>query len=169
MAVVHWDPTRDVSLLQGDMNRLFERFFGPANGETRTQRWVPAMDVVEEQDHYILRTDLPGMDQDDITVEIHDRQLTISGERAFESKPENDGGYVRLERSFGTFQRTLNLPEGVDPDAIAATFERGVLELRIPKPVAARPRRIQIGGERTEIEADSSEARRSLKERVLSK
>ncbi len=146
MALVQWDNTHDLSLLQGDMNRLFERFFGPATSTTRParDRWAPAMDVVEEGDTFVLRADLPGVDRDDVTIDVQDRTLTISGERSHALQPEHDGGYVRLERAFGRFERTLTLPRGVDLDAIDASFDRGVLELRIPKPAEARPRRIEI-------------------------
>lgn len=159
MAIVQWDPTREVSLLQGDMNRLFERFFGPATGvDARSQRWVPPMDVMEEGDQYVLRIDLPGVAEHDLTIEVQDRQLTIAGERSFSPEPQHDGGYVRLERSYGSFQRSLTLPEGVDGDAIDATYEHGVLELRIPKPVEAKPRRIAISRSDTaeEVTADAS-------------
>jgi HSP20 family protein len=161
MAIVQWDPSRDLSLLQGDMNRLFERFFGPAS-EARPQRWVPPMDVTEEGEHYVLRADLPGMTEDDLDIAVQDRQLTISGERTYQHKPEHDGGYVRLERAYGKFQRTLTLPDGIDADAIEASFNNGELELRIPKPVEAKPRRIKIG-------ASDDESKRSIKERMLSK
>lgn len=144
MAIVTWDPTRDLSLLQGDMNRLFERFFGGAAPDSKSQRWMPSMDVSEEGEHFVLRADLPGLDQNDVSIEVQDRTLSISGERRYERKPEDDGGYYRLERSYGRFERSLTLPDGVDTDAIQASFDKGVLELRIPKPVEAKPRRIEI-------------------------
>ena len=159
MAIVTWDPTRDLSLLQGDMNRLFERFFGAPSTEARTQRWMPAMDVAEEGEHFVLRLDLPGMAREDVTIELDERALRISGERRFVRKPEHDGGFVRLERPHGRFEREITIPEGVDADAIEATFEHGVLELRVPKPVAVQPRRIEIGGgtSRRVVEAEASE------------
>lgn len=171
MAIVHWDPSRDLSLLQGDMNRLFERFFAPA-AETPRQRWVPAMDVVEEGDHYVLRADLPGMSEHDLSIEVQDRTLTIGGERAYQPKPEHDGGFVRLERSYGKFQRSLTLPDGVEADAITASFGNGVLELRIPKPAEAKPRRIEIGtnsADAIEATATDETGKRSIKNRVLGK
>ena len=156
MAIVQWDPTRELSVLQGDMNRLFERFFGEGTSPgSRAQRWVPAMDVVEEGDSFVLRADLPGIAEDDLTIELQDNQLTIAGERRFEPRPQHDGGYVRLERAYGSFQRTLSLPEGVDADAIEAEFEHGVLELRIPKPAAPTARRVQIGTSRRQVEAEA--------------
>ncbi|MCW2950349.1 MAG: Hsp20/alpha crystallin family protein [Thermoleophilia bacterium] len=155
MAIVTWDPTRDLSLLQGDVNRLFERFFGGSTGESSSQqRWTPAMDVAEEGDEFVLRADLPGLKQDDVSIEVQERTLRISGERRFAPKPEHDGGMFRLERAYGRFERTITLPEGVDADAIHASFENGVLELHVPKPVEAKPRRIEIGDARQrEVEA----------------
>jgi HSP20 family protein len=171
MAIVHWDATRDFSLLQGDMNRLFERFVATQSDPPPRQRWTPAMDVSEEGDAFVLRADLPGMSESDISIEMHDRTLTIEGERRYERKPEHDGGFVRLERSYGKFQRNLTLPDGVEADAIDASFEHGVLELRIPKPVEAQPRRIEIGtrAARDVVEGEdaSSDDRRSRRNRVL--
>ncbi len=144
MAIVTWDPTRDVSLLQGDVNRLFERFFGDSDTQARPRRWTPPMDIAEAGDEYLLRLDLPGMDERNVQIEVQDRTLRIAGERRFERQPEHDGGFTRLERSFGSFERNLTLPEGVDAAAITATFDKGVLELHVPKPVEAQPRRIEI-------------------------
>lgn len=128
-----------------------------ANGALR--RWMPAMDLIEAHEHYVLRADLPGMGEDDVRIELEGDRLTIAGERKAEHTERKDG-YVRVERSFGTFQRTVALPEGVDADAITATFDRGVLEVRIPKPEQRRPRRvaIQVGGDRPAIEGTASDA-----------
>lgn len=172
MAIVHWDPARELSLLQGDMNRLFERYFSPSSDATK-QRWMPAIDIAEEGEHYVLRADLPGMTERDVAIEVQDRTLTISGERRFERKPEHDGGYVRMERGYGAFERSLTLPEGIDASAITANFEHGVLEVVIPKPAEAKPHRVQIGtGAVRAVEAgagaDDAKGKRSLKERVLS-
>ncbi|MCW2928808.1 MAG: Hsp20/alpha crystallin family protein [Thermoleophilia bacterium] len=177
MAIVQWDPTRDLSLLQGDMNRLFGRFLGEAQGSAGgAQRWVPAMDVTEADDHFVLHADLPGMDPDDVTIEVQERTLRIAGERCVGRRLDSSGGSARLERAFGRFERQLTLPAGVDADGIQASFDRGVLELRIPKPVAATPRRIQIGtpsattsDDEHAVEAAESDrpAKRSIKDRVL--
>src|SRR5919197_4510569 len=119
------------------MNRLFSHFFdapGGNGGETRMlRRWVPAMDLVETDDHFVLRADLPGLSEDDVSIELEDRVLTVSGERKAEHKDRQEG-YYRVERAFGSFARSLTLPEGVDPHAVQASFDRGVLEVRIPKP-----------------------------------
>jgi HSP20 family protein len=144
MALVRWDPIRELDSLQGDMNRLFDRFFEGrvANGTAR--RWIPAMDLVETEDHLVLRGDLPGMSEDDIDIEIKDNVLTVSGERKAESEEKGEG-YHRVERAFGGFSRSLTLPQGVDADQIKAEFDKGVLQVTIPKPADAKPTRVQIG------------------------
>jgi HSP20 family protein len=134
--------------MQNEMNRLFNTFFdspspSTGGGQGATRRWIPAMDVVEAGDHFVLRADLPGLSENDVKVELEDNVLTVSGER--KSKHEQEGeGYYRVERSFGSFSRSLTLPEGVDADGIQASFDNGVLELRIPKPEQAKPRKVQI-------------------------
>ena len=146
MALVRWDPIRELDSLQGDMNRLFDRFFEggrTANGST-ARRWIPAMDLVETEDHLVLRGDLPGMTEDDVDIEIKDNVLTVSGERKSESEDKREG-YHRVERSFGSFSRSLTLPHGIDPERVDAKFENGVLEVQIPKPAEAKPTRVQIG------------------------
>jgi HSP20 family protein len=160
MAIVRWEPLREFSTLQNEMNRLFNTVFdSPAptgNGGT-LRRWLPAMDLVESGDHFVLRADLPGLGESDVNIEVEDRVLTISGERKAEHESDKEG-YHRIERAFGAFSRSLTLPEGVDADAVQATFDRGVLEVRIPKPEERKPRKIAIGVGNTPktIEADAS-------------
>ena len=157
MTIVRWEPLRELSSLQHEMNRLFNTVFdapnGTGNGHAAARRWVPAMDLVETAEHFVLRADLPGMDEEDVKIELEDNVLTVSGDRKLAhrtaegvgSNESNQEGYYRVERSFGSFQRSLTLPKGVDADAVAAHFDRGVLEVRIPKPAAVKPRRISIG------------------------
>jgi HSP20 family protein len=142
MALVRWEPARELSTLQGEMNRLFSAFFEGGDQEA-ARRWAPAMDLVESENHLILRADLPGVSEDDVHIEVRDSVLTISGERKTESTEERNG-YYRMERAFGHFARSLTLPEGVDADGIAASFDKGVLEVKIPKPEERKPRRIAI-------------------------
>lgn len=164
MALIRWEPAREISSLQQEMNRLFNSFFEPvasagsaANGVT-ARRWIPAMDLVETDDHFVLRADLPGMSQDDVDLSLEDNVLTVSGERKAEHEERREG-YYRVERASGAFSRSLTLPEGVDGDAITATFDKGVLEVRIPKPEERKPRKVQIqvGDEQPAIEASASE------------
>jgi HSP20 family protein len=140
------------------MNRLFGTFFdspttGTGNGGS-LRRWIPAMDLVEEADHFVLRADLPGVSEQDIKIELEGDVLTISGERKSEHEQRKEG-YVRVERASGRFSRSLTLPEGIDPESIKADYEGGVLEVRIPKPAERKPRRVAIGvgGRESVIEA----------------
>ena len=123
-----------------DVDRLFDAFFG---GERDARRWVPQMDLIEAEDHFVLKADLPGLSEGDVSIEVQDGTLTISGERTAEHEAHERGWY-RIERSFGSFSRSLTLPDGVDPDGIQAQFDRGVLEVRIPKPEERKPRRVEI-------------------------
>jgi len=148
MAIVRWEPTRELASLQHEVNRIFNAFFDTALGDGAAgeapRRWIPAMDLVERDDRFVLRVDLPGVPEEDVRVELDDRVLTIAGERK-SALERGDGGYRHLERAHGAFSRSLTLPEGVDPDAVTARFEHGVLEVEVPKPAARRPRRIAIG------------------------
>ena len=126
-----------------EFNRLFNTLLdSPQAGYG--QRWNPAMDLVESEGHFVLKADLPGLTQDDVSIEISDNTLTLSGERKAEHESREKGWY-RLERSSGRFSRSLSLPEGVDADAVTAEFDNGVLEVRIPKPEERKPRRVEIG------------------------
>lgn len=144
MALIRWEPAREINSLQGEVNRLFNMFFdSPANGTTTPRRWIPAMDLLEAENQFVLRADLPGLREEDVTIEVVDNVLTISGERKIDRDTERDG-YVRMERAFGTFSRSLTLPDGVAADAVSAAFENGVLEVRVPKPEQRQPRRVAI-------------------------
>jgi HSP20 family protein len=126
------------------MNRLFDGFFGGRAGNGQHRRWIPAMDLVETEDHLVLRADLPGLQEADVNIEIKDGVLTISGERRSEHEEKSEGFY-RVERAFGSFSRSLTLPQGINTDAVSADFDRGVLEVKIPKPEERKPTRVQIG------------------------
>jgi HSP20 family protein len=160
MALVRWEPARELSSLQSEMNRLFNTFFDtPTTGGngTAARRWVPSMDLVETDEHFVLRADLPGLSEEDVAIELEDNVLTVSGERKAEHEDKKEGFY-RMERSFGQFRRSLTLPDGVNADAIAATFDRGVLEVRIPKPEQRKPRKvaIQVGDRAAAIEGSET-------------
>lgn len=158
MAIVRWEPLREFATLQNEMNRLFGTVFdtptSQGNGGT-LRRWMPAMDLVETEDQFVLHADLPGLSEEDVNIEVEDRVLTISGERKATHESTKDG-YHRVERAFGTFSRSLTLPEGVNAEAVAASFDRGVLEVRIPKPEQRKPRKISIAPKT--IEAKSADA-----------
>jgi HSP20 family protein len=124
-----------------EIDRVFDAFFGQS--EQQARRWVPPMDLVEAENHFVLKADLPGLSEGDVNIEVQDGSLTISGERQTEQH-EQERGFYRIERAFGSFNRSLTLPDGIDPDGIEASFSNGVLEVRIPKPEERKPRRIEI-------------------------
>jgi HSP20 family protein len=122
------------------VDRLFDAFLG---GTGESGRWVPAIDLWEAEEQFVLKADLPGLSEDDVSIEVQDGTLTVTGERHEEDRKQGTG-WSRIERSFGKFSRTLTLPEGVDPESITAEFDSGVLEVRIPKPEERKPRRVEI-------------------------
>ena len=161
MALIRWEPVRELNTLQSEMNRLFNTMFDApgANGaRAGTSRWLPAMDLGETEEEFVLRADLPGLSEQDVNIELEDNVLTISGERKSEHEEKKEGLH-RVERAYGSFSRSLTLPEGVNPEAIKANFDRGVLEVRIPKPEERKPRKVEISvgsGEQRTIEGSAS-------------
>jgi HSP20 family protein len=147
------EPFRELTALQNEMSRMFG---GLIDGETRTnQSWVPAVDVWETGDELVYAFDLPGIPRDKISVEFDDGALTISGERERVDEARDDGFY-RYERRFGSFSRTVGLPQGVTEDDVKADYRDGVLEVKVAKPETPKPRRIQVGsGKDSAIEGTS--------------
>jgi HSP20 family protein len=140
--LVRWEPFRELAALQNEMSRYMN---GLLEGNGReTQSWVPTADVWETEDEVVYAFDLPGISENDISVELEDGALTITAERTREHTVE-DGKYFRFERRFGTFARTIGLPAGVSEDAVSAKHENGVLEVHVRKPEQPKPRKIQIG------------------------
>ena len=144
MALVRWEPFRELSALQNEMTRWMGLAGGatPANGQS--SNWLPAVDVWETEKELVLSFDLPGIPEENIAVELDDNVLTVSGERSRASEQATER-YYRFERRFGSFSRGVTLPPGVQEDAIVANYENGVLEIRVPKPEEPKPKRIQIG------------------------
>ncbi len=140
--LVRFDPFREVAALQNEMGRLLG-MYREGNGATE-RSWVPALDVWETEDAYVYAFDLPGVPEDKISVEFEDGVLTVSAERERTEQSQGDHFY-RYERRFGSFQRTLGLPQGVKDSDISASYANGVLELRVSKPEEVKPRKIQIG------------------------
>lgn len=146
--LVRFDPLREVAAMHTELSRLMNGLFeAPANGR-QTQSWVPTLDVWEEEDALVYAFDLPGIPKDDIAIEVEDGSLTVSATRERKQTVEGGGpegsGFHRFERRHGAFSRTVGLPQGVAEDAITAAYELGVLEIRVPKPEAPKPKRIQI-------------------------
>lgn len=141
--LVRWEPFRELAQLQGEMSRLFN---GLADGPSRSsQGWVPALDVWETKNELVYAFDLPGLSQDAISIEVQDDTLTVSGQREKTTKEEGDR-FFRFERRHGSFARAVGLPAGVDESKIQASYTNGVLEIHVPKPEEAKPRRIELNG-----------------------
>lgn len=160
MALIRWEPARELQSVQTEMNRLFNTLFegsAPSNAP-QSRRWIPAMDLVENEHDFVLRADLPGISEQDVKIELQDNTLTISGERKSEHE-ERKEGYYRLERASGSFARSLTLPEGIDPDGVKASFDKGVLEVHIPKPAVRKPQKIEISVSNAEKPQDTVEGK----------
>jgi HSP20 family protein len=142
MALVRFDPYPELTRLSDEMTRMFGRALGDVRGGS-PQSWTPALDVIDTPEAIVLKADLPGVSPEDVSIEFHEDTLTLTGERRFTDKVE-DGRYHRLERSYGRFSRSLTLPKDVKADEISATFEEGVLEVRVPKAEEVKPRRIPV-------------------------
>jgi HSP20 family protein len=147
MAIIRWDPFREMTTLQSQVNRLVDSMWSG-----RQESWVPAVDVFDTQDAVVLKAELPGMKADDIQIEVDDNVLTIKGERTFDEKID-DERYYRVERRYGAFQRSLALPQGVKADEIQAAYEDGVLQVTVPKAEAEKPKRIEVKPVRKTVEA----------------
>jgi HSP20 family protein len=161
MALIRWEPARELHSLQDEVNRLFGLFGSPTEHASLASRnWIPAMDLGEDQGDYVVRADLPGVSEKDVQIELEDNVLTISGERK-SGHEERKPGYYRIERAAGRFSRSLTLPKGVDPESVRANFEQGVLEVRIPKPAERKPHRVAIsvgGSSQPVVEGSSTES-----------
>ncbi len=142
--LVRWEPFRELASIQNEMSRLLNAFEG--NGGTAQQNWVPALDVWETENELVYAFDLPGIPKDDVTIEYDDGMLTVSAKRE-RTVERSDDRFFRSERRFGTFTRSVGVPQGIDESQIRAEFKDGVLEVHVAKPEEVKPRRIQIGGE----------------------
>lgn len=139
--LVRWEPFRELASFQNEMSRWMNGLFdGPGRV---TQSWVPALDVWETPSEVVYAFDLPGIPEESISIEVKEETLTVSAEREKTDETSEDGFY-RFERRFGSFARAVGLPQGVDQDQIAARYENGVLEIRVPKPEEQQPRKIAL-------------------------
>jgi len=158
MAIVRWNPQRDLMQMREEMDRMFNQFLRRGEGEEATLAqglWAPPVDIYETDDAFMLKAELPGFTKEDVSIEIHENRLIIRGERKRETEAKEDQ-YHRLERAYGRFERAFWLPTTVDAEHIQATFNNGVLELRLPKSPAAKPKQIPI----TEAEETTGNGRR---------
>jgi HSP20 family protein len=142
--LTRWEPFREFSTLQDRMNRLFRETQGNSQDETLTSSsFAPAVDVYEDEHNVTLKIEVPGIDEKDIDVRIENNTLTVHGERKIE-KEEKEENYRRVERQYGSFTRTFNLPPTVDSEKVQADYDKGVLNITLPKKAEAKPKQIKV-------------------------
>jgi len=142
--VTRWEPFREFSTLQDRINRLFRETQGSSQDETLTSSsFAPAVDVYEDEHNVTLKIEVPGIDEKDIDVRIESNTLTVHGERKIE-KEEKEENYRRVERQYGSFTRTFNLPPTVDAEKVQADYDKGVLNITLPKKAEAKPKQIKV-------------------------
>lgn len=146
MNLVKWNPWREMSTLPNRFNRLFDDPFfsiGRMDDDSGLGMWNPAVDLYEKDDHFMIKAELPGVDKNDIKIDLKDRLLTLSGERTYDNEVKEEN-YYRRERSYGKFQRAFTLPADVDSDKIKADFKDGVLQIEVPKPEEKKAKQVTI-------------------------
>ena len=145
MAIVRWDPFRDLMNLQDEVNRLFRRSFfrGVEPAAETVATWAPAIDMFETDDKLTVEVELPGLEAKDVEISLEDDILRIKGERKFSSEVKEEN-YHRIERAYGSFVRAVPLPRKVDEEKVSATVSDGVLKIEMPKVEEAKPKKIPI-------------------------
>ena len=147
MAIVRWEPFRDLLSLQERMNRLFDDSFRGARGSDEDWAlggsWAPAVDIYEQDGNIVLKAELPGIDPKDVDVRVENNTLTLRGERKHDQEVKKEN-YHRVERTYGTFTRSFTLPNVVDTNNIKADYRDGVLRMTLPKREEAKPKQISI-------------------------
>jgi HSP20 family protein len=140
--LVRWEPFREIAGLQNEMSRFMNGLL-EGNGRTN-QAWVPALDVWETESDIVYALDLPGVSEEQISVELDDGALTITAERE-RTDEQSEERFYRFERRYGTFSRTFGVPQGVSEGDVSADYKDGVLEVHLRKPEQPKPKRIQVG------------------------
>ncbi len=143
MAIVRWDPFKDFLTIQEDLHKMFDRFLGGIERKPFETVWAPAIDVFEEDKELVIQAELPGLDAKDVDVTVEEDSLTLKGERKFEKEVKEDK-YYRLERRYGSFQRTIPFPVEVKADQAKAQFKDGVLRITIPKVEERKAKKIKV-------------------------
>jgi HSP20 family protein len=148
MAIVRWEPFRDLQAVQDRLNRVFDDAFrGTPRGNDDEWAlggsWAPSVDIFEHEGNLVLKAELPGVDPKDVDVRVENNVLTLRGERKFESEVKREK-YHRVERAYGTFSRSFTLPNVVDTEKIKAEYKDGVLQVTLPQREEAKPKQIQV-------------------------
>ena len=145
MAIIRWDPFRDLVTLRERMNRLFEDAF-TSRGEEKdlvASSWSPSVDIFETENEIVLTAEVPGVDEKNIEIKLEDNTLSLKGERNFEKETKEEN-YHRIERSYGSFYRSFTLPRNIDQDNIKAESENGILRISMPKKPELKPKKVKI-------------------------
>ena len=154
MPITRWDPFRDVLGLQNRMNSLFQDYSrGQNENDFATASFVPPVDVYEDEHRVVLKLEVPGIKQEDLSINVENNTLTIHGERKFE-KEEKEENFHRIERRYGNFYRAFTLPTTVDTENIQANYDAGVLRVELAKRAEAKPKQIKVsvgGGEKKDV------------------
>ena len=145
MAIVRWEPFRDLMTTQREFDRLFKEAFTPlfGDGETSTRTWAPPVDIYENENDIVLKAELPGVEPKDVEVKVEDNTHYLKGERKFEKETKEEN-YHRVERSYGSFARSFSLPNSINAEKVKADYRDGLLTLTLPKREEAKPRTIKI-------------------------
>ena len=145
MAIIRWDPYRDLVTLREKMNRLFEDTVSgqPEGRELAGSSWTPAVDIYETEHEIVLSAEIPGIDENDIEIKLEDNTLTLKGERKFEKETQEEN-FHRIERAYGSFFRSFSLPQYIDQEKIKAEHEHGVLKVVLPKKSESKSRKVTI-------------------------
>jgi len=149
MAIVRWEPFRDLVTIQDRMNRIFDEAFRGVSRPSAEEdwalggTWAPAVDIYEHEGNLVLKAELPGIDSKDVDVRVENNVLTLRGERKFDEEVKRESCH-RVERAYGTFSRSFTLPNVVDTQNIKAEFKDGVLRVTMPKREEAKPKQIQV-------------------------
>ncbi len=145
MAIVRWDPFRDLVGLQERMNRMFDESYRAGRGDDWALggAWAPAVDIYEHDGNIVVKAELPGVDPKDVDVRVENNTLTLRGERKVDNEVKQES-YHRVERAYGTFTRSFTLPSVLDQEQIKAEFKDGVLKVTLPKHERAKPKQINI-------------------------
>ena len=147
MAIVRWEPFRDLVSIQDRMNRIFDEAFRVRTGGEEDWalggNWAPAVDIYEHEGNIVLKAELPGIDPKDVDVRVENNVLTLRGERKVDSEVKREQ-YHRVERAYGSFTRSFTLPNAVDTEKIKAEYSDGVLRVTLPQREEAKPKQISI-------------------------
>src|SRR5262245_32586073 len=143
MAIVRWNPARELSNLEREMRRMF-RFTESGREEPGSMAvWAPAVDIYETDNEVVVRVEVPGMDQKDFDIRVDNNVLTIRGERKMDQRVQEEN-YHRIESIYGAFVRSFTLPTTVDPDNVKAEYRNGILQITLPKKEQSKPRQIKV-------------------------